>query len=82
MSYKIRLQWFNQQTSQGEGKELSDVLDSNIYFLDKIGLSDEYQIYAGVYDVVGEWLPYIQPYFKHQLNLQKYDYQLAFRPVD
>ena len=81
MSYKIRLQWFDKQTSEGEGKEFSGVLDNNVYFLDKIGLSNEPQIYDGVYDVVVEWLPYIQPYFQHQLNLQRYDYQLAFRPI-
>ncbi|MBT0729346.1 colicin E3-like toxin immunity protein [Rosenbergiella nectarea] len=81
MSYKIRLQWFNKQTSEGEGKEFSGVLDNSVYFLDKIGLSDEPQIYDGVYDVVIEWLPYIQSYFQHQLNLQRYDYQLAFRSI-
>lgn len=71
------MQWFNKQTSEGEGKEFSGALDNSIYFLDKIGLSDEPQIYDGV----AEWLPYIQPYFQHQVNLQRYDYQLAFRPV-
>ncbi|MDF7679445.1 colicin E3-like toxin immunity protein [Enterobacteriaceae bacterium ESL0689] len=81
MSYKMRLQWFNKQTAEGEGKKFSDVLDNNVYFLDKIGLSNELQIYDGVYDVIVEWLPYIQPYFQHQLDLQRYNYQLAFRPV-
>lgn len=81
MSYKIRLQWFNKKTSEGEGKEFSGILDNSIYFLDKIGLSDEPQIYNGVYDVRNGWLQHIQPYFQHQINLQQYDYQLAFRHI-
>ena len=81
MSYKIKLQWFNKKSLEGEGKEFSGALDNSVYFLDKIGLSDEPQIYSGVYDVRTEWLQYIQPYFQHKINFQQYDYQLAFRAI-
>ena len=81
MSYKMRLQWFNKKTSEGEGKEFSAIIDNSVYFLDKLGLSDETDIYDGGYDVKVDWLQYIQQYFKHQINFQRYDYQLAFRSV-
>ncbi|MBV4413707.1 hypothetical protein J0B02_12915 [Enterobacteriaceae bacterium YMB-R22] len=81
MSYRMRLQWFNKQTTEGEGKEFSAILDNSVYFLDKLGLSDESEIYDGGYVVKVDWLPYIQQYFQNQINLQQYDYQLAFRPV-
>jgi len=81
MAYKMRLQWFNKESCDGEGKEFSAVLDDSVFFLDKLGLSDEPQIYDGSYDVKDEWLLYIQPYFQHQINLQHYDYQLSFRHI-
>ena len=81
MSYKLRLQWFNKKNSEGEGKEFSAILDDSVFFLDDIGLSDEPQIYDGVYNVRDEWLSYIQPYFKHIINFQHYDYQIAFRHI-
>lgn len=81
MSYKMRLHWFNKENADGEGKEFSAVLDNSVYFLDKLGLSGESDIYDGGYDVKADWLQYIQSYFQHQINLQQYDYQLAFRTV-
>ncbi|EIC86324.1 colicin E3-like toxin immunity protein [Serratia sp. M24T3] len=81
MSYKMRLQWFNKENFDGEGKEFSAILDDNVYLLDKLGLSTEPRIYDGAYNISNEWLYYIQPYFQHQINLQQYDYQLAFRHV-
>ncbi|WP_338051117.1 colicin E3-like toxin immunity protein [Proteus penneri] len=35
-------------------------------------------INAGSFDVISAWVPYLQKYIKHKIELNKYDYQVAF----
>ncbi|MDF7681167.1 colicin E3-like toxin immunity protein [Enterobacteriaceae bacterium ESL0689] len=73
--------WYNKENFENEGYDISAILDNSICFLDALGLANDSRIYDGGYDVKENWLQYIQPYFQHQIDLQQYDYQLAFRYV-
>ncbi|MGF6459910.1 colicin E3-like toxin immunity protein [Pseudomonas frederiksbergensis] len=79
MALIIRLEWYDQNTDLGFGEELSSIIEDDDFVFTKLGLTDEYQIFDGGYNVLPEWISLLQSYFKHPIDPAQHDYQIAFR---
>ena len=82
MGLKLRIQWFDKLTELGEGGERSSDLGEDHSIIESLGLPTKNTINNGCFNVPNEWTPVLQPYFKHSINLEKYDYTIAFDHSD
>jgi hypothetical protein len=79
MGLKLRLDWYDKKTEQGEGEEYSNDLGDDLSVITALALEGEPEIYDGGFDVRAGWIPIIQPFFDHPIEPEKFDYQIAFR---
>jgi hypothetical protein len=79
MALRIRLEWYDKSTDLGLGEELSNIIEDNDFVFTTLGLTDEYQIFDGGYNVLREWISLLQSYFTHPIDTARHDYQIAFR---
>jgi hypothetical protein len=78
MGLKIRLRWFDKISELLIEKEYSKGFGNDTEILDELNIPSENNINNGNLDVVAEWVEILQPYFKHHLDLSRYDYQISF----
>ncbi len=78
MGLKVRIHWFNKLTEFEEGKEYSADLEENGTVIEAIGLPLDGTINHGLFDVVPAWVPILQSYFEHRIDLNTYFYQVGF----
>jgi hypothetical protein len=79
MGLKLRLDWYDKKTELGGGEEYSNDLGDDLSVITALALESEPEIYDGGFDVRAGWIPIIQPFFDHQIEPEKFDYQIAFR---
>ncbi|MFY0732135.1 colicin E3-like toxin immunity protein [Pseudomonas sp. NFX15] len=79
MGLKVRLNWYNKASEIAEGKEYSADLGDDGSIIDALGLMEEKEIYDGGFDVLESWVTALQPLFRHQIDINTSDYQVAFR---
>ena len=78
MGLKVHLQWFDKKTEDFIGKEYSIDLGDDDTIIEQTINPKENIINNGWFDVVSSWVPYLQKYLTHKIELDKYDYQVAF----
>lgn len=79
MGLKFNLQWFDKATELGEGEEYTpDFDDDASVMIDGLSMPTKNTVNNGFFDVKREWVNILQPYFKHQIDLSLYDYQISF----
>ncbi|WP_454867325.1 hypothetical protein [Pseudomonas farris] len=54
MALRIRLEWYERSTDLGLGEELSNIIEDDDFVFTTLGLTDEYQIFDGGYNVLPE----------------------------
>ncbi|MCW1247881.1 cloacin immunity family protein, partial [Pseudomonas sp. SAICEU22] len=59
-------------------KEYSRDFGDDPLVLYKLNVPLENNINNGNFDVIARWVEVLQPYFKHHLDLSRYDYQVSF----
>jgi len=79
MGLIARLNWYDKTTQISLGKEYSEDLGDDDSIINALGLMKEREIYDGGFDVKTSWIPNLQSLFDHELNTDKFDYQVAFR---
>lgn len=78
MGLKIDLTWFDKKTESFIDEEYSVDLGDDDTVIEQTVNPTENIINAGSFDVISTWVPYLQKYIKHKIELNKYDYQVAF----
>lgn len=78
MGLKIHLQWFDKKTENFIGKEYSADLGDDDTVIEQTVNPAENIINNGGFDVISVWVPYLQKHLSHKIELDKYDYQVAF----
>ncbi|EJM07312.1 Cloacin immunity protein [Pseudomonas sp. GM102] len=78
MGLRIRLHWFDEATDIEKGKEYSRDLGEDGSVMKALGLPIEETVNNGLFDVTQAWLPTLQPYFGHQIDLSTFNYQIGF----
>jgi len=79
MVMKIKLRWYEKNNDDLKENECSvDIHDADSSF-DALGLSEETEIYADVFNVLPNWISILQPYFQHEIQPNLFDYQISFR---
>jgi len=79
MGLKLRMDWYDLETEQAEGKEYSKDLLEDLSVITALGLESEPNIYDGGFDVREEWIPILQSVFKHLIDPEQFDHQVSFR---
>jgi len=74
MGLKLRMDWYDRRTEQGEGKEYSEDLGEDISAIAALGLESEPNIYDGGFDLLEEWISTLQPFFSHLIDPGHFDY--------
>ena len=82
MVMKIRLRWYEKQSSDLKADEYSANIEDPDNVFEALGLSEETAIYADVFNVLPNWITIIQPYFQHMIEPKQLDYQISFRYQD
>jgi hypothetical protein len=82
MGLKIVLEWYDKRTAIGQGEEFSNDLGDDESVLNALGIPVENNINNGGFDVLGNWVDIIQPFFQHPIAIDIYDYQIAFEYSD
>ncbi|MHC8304590.1 colicin E3-like toxin immunity protein [Pseudomonas sp. PB3P13] len=78
MGLKLRLEWYDKTTEIGEGREFTDDLREDVSVLEALGIPTENTINNGGFDVQTSWVTILQPYFRHLIDIDSYDYQISF----
>lgn len=78
MGLKLHLEWFDNQTESFISEEYSKDLGDDGSIIEHLGLPLKDNINNGGFDVLKEWVPLIQPYFKSKIEAEKYWYQISF----
>jgi hypothetical protein len=78
MGLELRLEWHDTATLEFQGEESSKDLGDDGSVLNALGISADNNINNGSFNVVQNWLPTIQPYFQHQIDVRVHDYQISF----
>ncbi|MGL5954056.1 Microcin-E3 immunity protein [Providencia rustigianii] len=78
MGLKIHLTWFDKQTEEYINQEYSIDLGDDDSIIEETINPDENIINNGSFDVISDWVFYLQNHMKHSIELHKYDYQVAF----
>lgn len=78
MGLRIRLNWYNKDDDLGVGREYSCDLGDDAAVIELLGLPIDGSVNNGEFDILTEWLVTVQPYFKHRIDLEKHNYQVAF----
>lgn len=78
MGLRLRLNWYDKTSDIGVGREYSVDLGDNVAVIEFLGLPVDDTVNNGEFDILTEWIPTLQPYFKQQIDLAEHDYQVAF----
>ena len=79
MGLRLRLQWFDKLTELGVGKEYSsDFGDDASIMTDGLGIPTKDIVNNGSFELINNWIKYLQPHFTHNINLSLYDYFVSF----
>jgi len=78
MGLKLRLEWFDKRSEFIVGVEYSKDLGDDGSVLESLGLPLKDNINNGSFDVEGNWVPLLQPYFKNKIQIDKHWYQISF----
>ncbi len=78
MGLKLDLSWYDKSTEEGVGEEYSRDLRDDGSVIEQLGLPIEDNVNNGEFNVKSHWVTVLQPYFKHQIQYDKYDYQISF----
>lgn len=78
MGLRLRLHWFNKKIEQGIDYEYSSDFGDDRIIVDRLGLPVAHNIKNGYFDVEKHWIPMLQTLFYHWINLENYNYQVAF----
>lgn len=78
MGLRLRLNWYDKINDLGVGREYSQDLGDDAAVIETLGLPIDGTVNNGEFDVLTEWIPTLQSYFKQQIDLAEHDYQVAF----
>lgn len=82
MGLKVYLQWFDKKNEDFIGNEYSVDLGDDDTIIEETISPDINIINAGSFDVISDWVPSLQKHINHKIELDKYDYQVAFEYRD
>jgi hypothetical protein len=77
MGLKVRLEWFDKTTEWLSGAVDSVDLGDDYSIVAELGLSKEEDVNNGMFELRREWLPLVQTYFAHEIELSESDYFIA-----
>lgn len=78
MGLKLDLTWFDKKSEDFKGEEYSRDFGDDGSIIERLGMPLKDNINNGCFDVTNEWVPLLQPYFKHQINLSDSSYFVSF----
>ncbi|WLS80557.1 colicin E3-like toxin immunity protein [Erwinia pyri] len=78
MGLQLKLNWFEKETEEFTGKEYSQDLGDDVSVIERLDLSVEEDINNGEFEVKQGFASVLQPYFKHEIEINKFDYFVAF----
>ena len=78
MGLKLDLTWFDKKSEEFNGEEYSKDFGDDGSIIERLGMPLKDNINNGCFDVKNEWVPLLQPYFKHQINLSDSSYFVSF----
>lgn len=78
MGLKLDLTWFDKKTEDFLGEEYSKDLGEDGSVIESLGLPLKDNINNGGFDVEKNWVSFLQPYFHHKIEIDKYWYQVSF----
>ncbi|UDN35769.1 cloacin immunity family protein [Proteus vulgaris] len=82
MGLKVYLQWFDKKNEDFIGNEYSVDLGDDDTIIEETINPDINIINNGGFDVISDWAPSLQKHINHKIELDKYDYQVAFEYRD
>ncbi|GHM57823.1 hypothetical protein ECZU51_64930 [Escherichia coli] len=77
MGLKLDLTWFDKKSEEFKEEYSKDFGDDGS-IIERLGMPLKDNINNGCFDVKNEWVPLLQPYFKHQINLSDSSYFVSF----
>ena len=78
MGLKLRLEWYDKKNEIGVGEELSKDFGDDFDVIGALGIRSKNNINNGGFDVIPGWVMPLQTHFHHSIDLNAYDYQVAF----
>ena len=78
MGLNLDLTWFDKKSEEFKGEEYSKDFGDDGSIIERLGMPLKDNINNGCFDVKNEWVPLLQPYFKHQINLSDSSYFVSF----
>lgn len=82
MGLKVYIKWFDKKTENFIHDEYSIDLGDDDTIIEETINPDINIINAGSFDVISDWVPFLQKHINHKIELDKYDYQVAFEYRD
>lgn len=78
MGIRVRMHWFDKAKALSVDREYSADLGGHNAIFKSIGLSVDHNVNNGNFPVEKHWVTFMQPLFYHWIDLEHYDYQVAF----
>ena len=78
MGLKLDLTWFDKKSEEFKGEEYSKDFGDDGSIIERLGMPLKDNINNGCFDVKNEWVPLLQPYFKHHITLSDSSYFVSF----
>ncbi|OAT31460.1 colicin E3-like toxin immunity protein [Proteus myxofaciens] len=82
MGLKVYIKWFDKKNENFIHDEYSIDLGDDDTIIEETISPDINIINAGSFDVISDWVPSLQKHINHKIELDKYDYQVAFEYRD
>lgn len=82
MGLKLNLSWFDKSTEVCIGEEYSTDLGEDGAVIELLGLPIKGTVNNGEFRIKPEWVDILQPYFKHKIKYDYYDYFVSFDYAD
>ncbi|QZN94055.1 colicin E3-like toxin immunity protein [Symbiopectobacterium purcellii] len=78
MGVRVRIHWFDRGKTLSVGRECSADLGNDNTIFKSISLAVAHNVNNGNFPVEKHWVEKLQPLFFHWIDLEHYDYQVAF----
>ncbi|MEE3649462.1 MULTISPECIES: colicin E3-like toxin immunity protein [unclassified Brenneria] len=78
MGLKLQLNWFDKVTEDFVGDEYSQDFGDDDAIIEQCGLPLDDTMNNGFFNVTEDWVPILQPYITHKIDLKNHIYQVAF----
>ncbi len=78
MGLKLHINWFDKTTEEFKGGEYSKDFGDDGSVIERLGMPLKDNINNGWFDVIAEWVPLLQPYFNHQIDIYDNEYFVSF----